>query len=75
MHRVAWALTTYLMQALFGVLIFSSIGLGLLGDYGATVCTVLAVIVFVLQVYFSKWWLGNFRYGPFEWFLADRDLF
>ena len=25
------------------------------------------VIVFAVQVAFSRWWLARFRYGPMEW--------
>jgi uncharacterized protein len=68
-------LTTYLMQALFGALIFSSIGLGLLGDYGALVCLAIGVVVFVIQIIFSQWWLSRFRYGLFEWLWRSATYF
>ncbi len=60
-------LTTYLMQALVGTLLLFSFGFGLLGDYGAAPWSVLAILVFGLQIVFSKWWLANFYYGPAEW--------
>lgn len=60
-------LTTYLMQTFFGVLLFFSIGLGMLGEFGALICLSIGIIVFVIQIYFSQWWLGRFRYGFFEW--------
>jgi uncharacterized protein len=60
-------LTTYLVQGLIGVLIFSAIGLGMLGDFGATITLPIGISVFILQVYFSKWWLSHFQYGLFEW--------
>jgi uncharacterized protein len=60
-------LTTYLMQGLFGVLIFSTIGLGTLGDLGAMTTLPIGIAVFIFQVYFSQWWLSHFHYGPFEW--------
>lgn len=68
-------LTTYLMQALFGALIFSSIGLGLLGDVGAMVSLGIGIAVFVFQAYFSQWWLSRFRYGPFEWLWRSATYF
>jgi uncharacterized protein len=60
-------LTTYLMQGLIGVLIFSTIGFGMLGDFGATITLPIGISVFILQVYFSNWWLSHFQYGLFEW--------
>jgi uncharacterized protein len=60
-------LTTYLMQTLFGVLFFFSIGFGMLGEFGALTCLSIGIIVFAIQIYFSQWWLARFRYGFFEW--------
>ncbi|MBL7875372.1 MAG: DUF418 domain-containing protein [Cyclobacteriaceae bacterium] len=60
-------LTTYLMQTLFGILIFFGIGFGLLGEIGALASVGIGIALFIVQVYFSKWWLARFRYGIFEW--------
>ena len=60
-------LTTYLMQTLFGVLIFFSFGLGLLGEIGAAVAFSIAIGVYIIQIQFSKLWLTHFQYGIFEW--------
>ena len=60
-------LTTYLMQTLFGMLIFFGVGFGLLGDIGALAAIGLSLAFFVFQVYFSKWWFNHFQYGFFEW--------
>jgi uncharacterized protein len=60
-------LTTYLMQAAIGVLVFFSIGLGLLGDIGAGLCLILAVAVFYFQIRFAQLWFHYFRFGPVEW--------
>lgn len=60
-------LTTYLMQTLFGVCLFFSFGLHQLGEFGALVCLLIGLGVFVFQIYFSQWWLNNFKYGPVEW--------
>jgi uncharacterized protein len=68
-------LTTYLMQSFFGVLIFFSIGLGWLGDYGALVCLAIGLGIFVIQIYFSQWWLSRFRYGFFEWLWRSATYF
>lgn len=60
-------LTTYILQAVVGTLIFFSFGLGMLGDYGASIWALLALVVFFLQIQFSRWWLQHFQFGPIEW--------
>lgn len=60
-------LTTYLMQSFFGVLLFFSVGFGLLGEIGALASVAIGIVIFIGQIYLSKWWLARFRYGFFEW--------
>ena len=60
-------LTTYLMQTLFGVFIYFSLGFSLLNELGAAICLLLGLVVFAFQIMFSKWWLNRFQYGPVEW--------
>jgi len=60
-------LTTYLMQSFFGVLLFFSVGFGLLGEIGALASVAIGIFIFIGQIWFSKWWLSRFRYGFFEW--------
>ncbi len=60
-------LTIYLMQTCFGVLIFSTLGFGLLGELGAATSFALAIVLFTLQVWISKVWMNYFNYGPVEW--------
>ena len=61
------ALTNYVMQTLIGTMLFFGFGFGLLGDIGATATVAIAIIVFIAQRYFSKWWLSRFKFGPLEW--------
>ncbi|MEA5260017.1 DUF418 domain-containing protein [Arcicella aquatica] len=61
------AMTNYLMQSLIGVLLFYSIGLGWAGDISPAWCYLIAILVFVFQVMYSKWWLSKYNYGPMEW--------
>lgn len=68
-------LTTYLLQTLIGTLLLFSYGLGWLGDFGASVWTTIALVVFVLQIIFSKWWLARFQYGPVEWLWRSLNYF
>lgn len=60
-------LTTYLIQTVFGTLIFFSYGFGLLTEIGALVSFLLAIGLFIFQIYFAKFWFRYFAYGPFEW--------
>jgi uncharacterized protein len=61
-------LSNYLLQTLLASFIFYGWGLGLWGRAGATTETLLAIALFFLvQVPFSRWWLGRFRYGPLEY--------
>jgi len=60
-------LTTYLMQTLFGALIFHSYGLGLLGDIGAFYSFLIAIGLFIVQITFAKFWFRHFNFGPVEW--------
>jgi uncharacterized protein len=68
-------LTTYLLQALIGTLLLFSYGLGSLGDFGASAWAMIALIFFVLQIIFSKWWLARFLYGPVEWLWRSLTYF
>lgn len=60
------ALTNYLAQSVIGTLFFYGYGLGHWGT-GRAWQLVFVVVVFALQVAFSRWWLSRYRYGPMEW--------
>jgi uncharacterized protein len=61
------ALTNYLMQSVICTTIFYSYGGGLYGRVGPLLDLPLAILIYGLQVPFSKWWLSSHRYGPMEW--------
>ena len=61
------ALTNYVMQSLIGTFIFFGWGLGQIGAWGASINFGLAILLYILQVQFSKWWLKRYQYGPLEW--------
>lgn len=60
-------LTNYLMQTLICTTLFNAYGLGLYGRVGPAVGMAAAVTIFVLQVFWSRWWFTRFQYGPMEW--------
>jgi uncharacterized protein len=61
------ALSCYLLESIIATLIFYGHGLGQFGRFERwqQFATVLAIWVFLLL--FCKTWLGEYRYGPFEW--------
>lgn len=61
------SLTNYILQSIIGVSLFYGFGLGLYRYTGATVCLLIALGIFTLQLLFSRWWLGRHRQGPLEW--------
>ena len=66
------ALTNYVTQSAFMTLLFYGIGFGLRGRAGAGACLAASVVVFAVQVAWSRWWLSRYRFGPLEW--AWRSL-
>lgn len=61
------SLTNYILQSIVGVTLFYGFGLGLYRYTGATLCLLIALGIFTLQLLFSRWWLSRHRQGPLEW--------
>ena len=61
------SLTNYILQSIVGVTLFYGFGLGLYRYTGATLCLLIALGIFMLQLLFSRWWLSRYRQGPLEW--------
>jgi uncharacterized protein len=61
------ALTNYLTESVLFLVLFTGVGFGLLGRVGPTMCVVLSVVIYGLQVIVSGWWLRRYRLGPAEW--------
>ncbi|WP_394511949.1 DUF418 domain-containing protein [Priestia aryabhattai] len=59
------ALTTYLSQTLICLCIVRVFGL--YGSLTLTESTIICLIIYTLQLFFNKWWLYYFYYGPCEW--------
>ena len=66
-HAGRMALTNYLGASIIGTFFFSGYGLGYWGEVSRAGQVVFVVVVFSLQLLFSRWWLSKFRYGPMEW--------
>src|SRR5699024_2526422 len=61
------SLTNYIMQSVICVILFYGIGFGLYGSVSPSLGVMIALLVFGGQIFFSKWWVTNYRFGPFEW--------
>jgi uncharacterized protein len=61
------ALTSYLSQSLFGVLLFFHFGLGWFFLTSPALNAIICIAVFAIQVIFCKFWLTRYNYGPVEW--------
>lgn len=61
------ALTNYLMQSVICALIFYGYGLGLYGQLSRLQLLPIILLIWVLQLTWSSWWLGYFKQGPAEW--------
>jgi uncharacterized protein len=62
-------LTNYMTQNVLAVLLFSGFGFGfaISGRIHFGYYLLFAFVIYVAQVYFSKWWLKRYKYGPVEW--------
>jgi len=63
------ALTNYLTQSFAIGFVLFGIGPGLAqaGRIGTCALTGVVVVFYLLQMAFSRWWLGRYAYGPAEW--------
>jgi uncharacterized protein len=61
------ALTNYLTQSLVCTMIFYGYGLGLFGKVGMAAGIGLSILIYLLQIPISHWWMKRFKYGPAEW--------
>lgn len=68
------ALTSYLTQTIFGLLLFWSVGAGLYTKTSTGLNFLIAVSFFYVQVVLSKMWLKAFYYGPVEWLWRSATL-
>lgn len=60
------ALTNYLTHSLLGLIFFYGIGFGLAGEFQPLQFYAVAVMIFAVQIVFSRWWLDHHEQGPME---------
>jgi uncharacterized protein len=61
------ALSNYLLQSLICTMIFYSYGLALFCQVRPSLCLLLTIIIWLVQIPLSVWWLRRFQFGPIEW--------
>lgn len=61
------ALSNYIGQSLWGILIFYGIGFGLGSDMGLVYVLLIATGVYAIETVFSLLWLRYCQFGPLEW--------
>ncbi len=60
------ALSNYLGQSLATLLIFTGVGLGLVGKVSPLETFTFAITIFLAQLTISHWWMSRCAYGPVE---------
>src|SRR5712664_2191228 len=61
------ALSNYVLQSLICTTIFYSYGFGLFSKVRPSLGLLLTIIIFLIQIPLSVWWLRRFQFGPVEW--------
>ncbi len=61
------ALTNYILQSVFGLVIFHDFGFGLWNELARHQLYFIVAGEWIFSVWFSTWWLRRFRFGPLEW--------
>lgn len=61
------SLTNYIGQSIIGGFVYWGCGLGLYRYAGATSCVLIGIVIFTIQLVFSRWWLSRYRQGPLEY--------
>ncbi len=61
------ALTNYILQSLICTLLFFGTGFGLFGQIDRWLQIIIVLLIWIIQLIWSKPWLEKFRFGPLEW--------
>ena len=61
------ALTNYILQSVFGLVIFHDFGFGLWNELARHQLYFIVAGEWIFSIWFSTWWLRRFRFGPLEW--------
>jgi uncharacterized protein len=69
------ALTNYFFQSSLGTFLFFGWGLGYLTEIRNSYTFLISILVILVQMLLSKWWLSKFQYGPLEWLWRSITFF
>lgn len=61
------ALSNYLMQSILAAFLLYGFGLGQFNQLRRLDLAMVIIVVWILQIGFSVFWMRRFHYGPFEW--------
>jgi uncharacterized protein len=61
------AFTNYISQTLICTTLFYGYGLGLFAGLNRLSLLGVVIGIWILQLWWSPWWLNRFRFGPLEW--------
>ncbi|MFC9538979.1 DUF418 domain-containing protein [Lysinibacillus sp. NPDC056959] len=61
------AFTNYIGQSIICTFLFGPFAFGVYGKLHLTTAIIIAIVIFVFQVIFSKLWLSKFRFGPLKY--------
>lgn len=61
------SLTNYIIQSIIGVCIYYGFGVGLYQKTGSTATLLIALAIFTVQLFFSRYWLTKHKQGPLEY--------
>ena len=61
------ALSNYVLQSVICATLFGGFGFGLYEEVGAAGLVGLTVLIYLVQIPLSVWWLRRFQFGPIEW--------
>ena len=56
-------LTNYMLQNIISFILFMCLKL----NWGLPCYLLTGFIIYILQIFFSKWWLSKYNFGPIEW--------
>ncbi|MBO9129441.1 DUF418 domain-containing protein [Bacillus sp. 165] len=61
------SLSNYIFQSIVYSFLFYNYGLGLYGKLNTWQAVIIAIFIYVVMIYISKWWLSYYRMGLLEW--------
>ena len=61
------ALSNYILQSVFGLILFHDFGLGLWNDLARHELYIVVAAQWAVMLEFSIFWLDRYRFGPLEW--------